>query len=90
MRDLEVLCVPDCPNLPVLLERLEAATSGSTPIRTTVLDPGSPAPAGFAGSPTLLIDGVNPFGEAGAADASACALTVPSPAQLKEALDPQR
>jgi alkylmercury lyase len=57
---LEVLHVPDCPNLPPLLDRLRALTN--LPIRTREIHTDSEATnSGMAGSPTLLINGADPF-----------------------------
>jgi Alkylmercury lyase len=64
---LEVLHVPDCPNLPTMLERLAAVTD--LPITTRLIDSDTDAARfGMAGSPTLLIDGVDPFTAAGDRD----------------------
>jgi hypothetical protein len=61
---LEVLHVPDCPNLPSLLERLAQVTD--VPVVTRVIESDADASRfGMAGSPTLLVDGVDPFAEAG-------------------------
>ncbi|WP_406055421.1 alkylmercury lyase family protein [Kribbella sp. NBC_00889] len=82
---LEVLHVPDCPNLLPLLERLAQVTD--LPISTRMIE--SPADAerfGMAGSPTLLIDGQNPFAM-GATPSLACRLSVPSTKQLREAVN---
>ena len=62
MHDIELQYVADCPNLPVLLERLEAVTCGRVDIRLREVDPDTLLPAGFSGSPTLLINGQNPYG----------------------------
>ena len=57
---LEVLHVPDCPNLAVMLDRLGQATD--LPVSTRVIGAGADAARfGMAGSPTLLIDGIDPF-----------------------------
>jgi len=57
---LEVLHVPDCPNLSPMLERLAQVTD--LPVATRVIDSDAEAAKfGMAGSPTLLIDGVDPF-----------------------------
>ena len=57
---LEVLHVPDCPNLSPMLERLAQVTD--LPVATRVIDSDAEAARfGMAGSPTLLIDGVDPF-----------------------------
>lgn len=57
---LEVLHVPDCPNLPPLLDRL--AEASDLPVATREIDTEDDAAQfGMAGSPTLLVDGVDPF-----------------------------
>ncbi|ADB31718.1 hypothetical protein Kfla_2651 [Kribbella flavida DSM 17836] len=57
---LEVLHVPDCPNLPPLLERLAEVTD--RPVTTRPIASAEDAARfGMAGSPTLLIDGIDPF-----------------------------
>lgn len=62
---LEVLHVPDCPNLSPLLERLAEVTA--LPVATRVIDSDADAARfGMAGSPTLLVDGVDPFAAADA------------------------
>ncbi|MFC9693896.1 alkylmercury lyase family protein [Kribbella sp. NPDC056951] len=57
---LEVLHVPDCPNLAPMLDRLRAATD--LPVSTRVIETEA---SGMAGSPTLLIDGIDPFAAEG-------------------------
>jgi hypothetical protein len=95
---LEVLHVPDCPNLAPMLDRLGQATDLS--ISTRVIDTDADAARfGMAGSPTLLIDGVNPFSVAGNSEERAgtvsCRLyrddsgrivTAPSVEQLRAAI----
>ncbi|MEU4191624.1 alkylmercury lyase family protein [Kribbella sp. NPDC026611] len=92
---LEVLHVPDCPNLSPLLERLAEVTD--LPTSTRVIDNDADAARfGMAGSPTLLIDGVDPFAEAGGCECGvSCRLyrddtgrIVPAPSvdQLRDAL----
>jgi hypothetical protein len=67
---LEVLHIVDCPNLPPLLERLAAVTD--LPVTTRVIDSDKEAAElGMAGSPTLLINGVDPF----AADDGDCGVS---------------
>jgi hypothetical protein len=64
---IEVLHIPDCPNLPLLLQQLRGVTA--IPIITHVIDSDRDAARfGMAGSPTLLIDGVDPFGSPGQGD----------------------
>jgi len=68
---LEVLHVPDCPNLPPLLERLGEATD--RPVTTRVIESDEQAAEfGMNGSPTLLIDGADPFT---ATDGCACGVS---------------
>jgi hypothetical protein len=57
---LEVLHVPDCPNLAPLLARLAELTD--LPVATRVIDSDADAARfGMAGSPTLLVDDADPF-----------------------------
>ncbi|MEV0288655.1 alkylmercury lyase family protein [Kribbella sp. NPDC050820] len=57
---LEVLHVPDCPNLLPLLEHLAEVTD--LPVVTRVVETEADAARlGMAGSPTLLVDGKDPF-----------------------------
>jgi Alkylmercury lyase len=61
---LEVLHVPDCPNLPTMLERLARVTD--LPVVSRVIETEADAAQfGMAGSPTLLVDGVDPFAVSG-------------------------
>jgi hypothetical protein len=65
---LTVLAVEDCPNAPVLAERLAAVLAGREGIsvsREVISDEGAAARWGMHGSPTLLIDGADPFAEPG-------------------------
>ncbi|TDW94498.1 alkylmercury lyase-like protein [Kribbella pratensis] len=57
---LEVLHVPDCPNLVPMLQRLAEASDLHVTTRLIETDADA-AEFGMAGSPTLLIDGVDPF-----------------------------
>jgi hypothetical protein len=61
---LEVLHVPDCPNLSPLLECLAQVTDLPVAIRVIETD-AEAARFGMAGSPTLLVDGVDPFAAPG-------------------------
>lgn len=87
MLDIEVQYVADCPNLPVLLERLTAVTCGHVDIRLREVNPDTPLPAGFSGSPTLLINGQNPYGSADPVAGVTCTLHIPSVSELKGVLD---
>ena len=59
---LEVLHVPDCPNLLAMLDRLREASD--IPVVTRVVRTEAEAVQwGMAGSPTLLVDGHDPFAQ---------------------------
>ena len=75
--DVELLVVPDCPSeIPAarLVRRvLDDFGLTATPVRTTVIRTLQDARRrGFPGSPTVLIDGEDPFGEPGQEPALAC------------------
>lgn len=75
--ELTVLAVPDCPNAPVLQQRLAgliAGRPGVTVTRRDITDLAEAARWGMQGSPTLLIDGSDPFAVPGTAPAVACRL----------------
>jgi hypothetical protein len=92
---LEVLHVADCPNLSPMLQQLAEATD--LPVTTIQVDTDADANhLGMAGSPTLLLDGVDPFTRAGECNCSvSCRLyrdetgrIVPAPSvqQLRDAI----
>jgi hypothetical protein len=92
---LEILYVPDCPNLAPMLAHLRQVTD--LPIATHEISTTSDAAAaGMSGSPTLLVNGVDVFADRGQpADGPACRIyrdehgavvPVPSVAQLRQAL----
>jgi predicted DsbA family dithiol-disulfide isomerase len=75
--ELTVLAVPGCPNAPVLEQRLAEALAGrpaATVARRVITDMDEAARWGMRGSPTLLIDGRDPFAVPGAGPAVACRL----------------
>jgi uncharacterized Zn-binding protein involved in type VI secretion len=94
---ITVLTVPDCPNLAVVRDRITAALAGRTAV-VDLIELGDEAEAareGMAGSPTVLIDGVDPFARAGAAPSVSCRLYrgadgkvggAPSVEELRQAL----
>ena len=62
--ELTVLTVPDCPNAAAFEERLAAALADypdAVVRRRQVADEREAAETGMAGSPTLLINGADPF-----------------------------
>ncbi|MGH3460080.1 MAG: hypothetical protein ACRDP9_01275 [Kribbellaceae bacterium] len=92
---LEVLHIPDCPNLTPLMERLAEVTA--LPVTTRVIRTDAEGAADvMAGSPTLLIDDVDPFTATGDADCGvSCRLyrdpagrivSAPSVEQLRDAI----
>ncbi|MGW2741358.1 thioredoxin family protein [Streptomyces sp. NPDC001450] len=94
---ITVLTVPDCPHAPVVAERLTQALDGrgAEVQRIEVEDPEQAAQLGMTGSPTVLIDGVDPFAVSGAPASLSCRLYrgpegrvegAPSIADLRRAL----
>ena len=64
MLELSVLVVPDCPNDPVLLERLGLVLADYPDARVTrfvIRDEAEALRLGMRGSPTLLVNGIDPF-----------------------------
>ncbi len=97
--ELTVLAVPDCPNVSLLEERLAGALAGRPGVRLTrrvIADEGEAARWGMRGSPTLLVNGRDPFPAPGSGPALACRLYpaahgrlegAPAVAALRQALD---
>ncbi|WP_326763538.1 DsbA family protein [Streptomyces sp. NBC_01591] len=96
---VEVVVVKECPNEQLAVGRLrqalEAAGLDEADVVTRVVtDQAEAERIGFTGSPTILIDGEDPFAEAGQAQGMACRLYrtpegldgAPSVAQLQQAL----
>jgi hypothetical protein len=95
---ITVLTVPDCPNTPLAAERIAGALDGrAVPVEVVeVRDEARAAEVGMTGSPTILVDGVDPFAVPGAEPSLSCRLyrradgTVvggaPSEADLRDAL----
>jgi hypothetical protein len=73
--ELTLLAVPDCPNLPMLEERLAEVLAdwpGATVMREVISDPHEAARLGMHGSPTLLVNGEDPFAGPATPPAVAC------------------
>jgi hypothetical protein len=75
--DVELLVVPDCPNESGALSALRLAfelvgLTGQSVRRTVIASQEHAQERGFVGSPTILIDGVDPFGIPGQSPAVAC------------------
>ncbi|MGW1884941.1 organomercurial lyase [Streptomyces sp. NPDC001970] len=95
---ITVLTVPDCPNAPVIEERIARAAAGrSVKVELVeVADQEQAARLGMTGSPTVLIDGVDPFAVPGAPASLSCRLYrgadgrvegAPSVVELRHVLD---
>ena len=85
VRDIAVLYFEDCPNVSVVLGHLVDCDVDPRTVRMVVVGSG-PIPSGFAGSPTVLIDGVNPVGISGDGFDVSCSLRMPTAEQLRDAL----
>jgi hypothetical protein len=75
--ELVLLTVPDCPNAAAFEERLAAALSGHPAAvvrRRVVGGEREAAEAGMHGSPTLLVDGSDPFAAPGEPPSLSCRL----------------
>ena len=96
---LTVLAVLDCPNAPLLGDRLAAVLDGRAGVSVSqqvISDEGEAARWGMHGSPTLLIHGVDPFAEPGQPPSLSCRLYrdengqlsgSPSVGQLRQAIE---
>lgn len=71
-----VLTVADCPNAPVVRERITAALGGREAVveLCEVHDEAEAGARGMTGSPTVLIDGIDPFAPEGAVPSVSCRL----------------
>jgi predicted DsbA family dithiol-disulfide isomerase len=96
--ELTVLAVPGCPNAPVLADRLAAVLPARADVSVShqvISDEGEAARWGMRGSPTLLIDGTDPFAGPGQPTGMSCRLYrdddgqvsgAPSASQLRQAI----
>lgn len=96
--ELTVLALPDCPNAPLLEQRLAEVVAGRADItvrRIEITSLAAAAQHGMHGSPTLLVNGSDPFAQPGTEPALACRLyrddagrpaPAPSVAALRQAL----
>ena len=96
--ELTVLAVPECPTAAVLNERLAVALAGHTDVSMTwheITDAQQAADLGMHGSPTLLVNGVDPFLREGETTSVSCRIFndaqqnpggTPSVARLREIL----
>ena len=74
--EITLLHVADCPNLNLARERLADAVArtgtAATVTERLVTGPTEAAALSFAGSPTILVDGCDPFPHTGIAAGLAC------------------
>ena len=94
--NIDLLVIPDCPHTDgaeaLLRTALDDVGLGSIPIRVAVIETQEHAARrDFAGSPTILIDGRDPFAQPEATTALACrvypgASGLPDPRDLRQAL----
>jgi hypothetical protein len=96
---LTVLAVPGCPNLPVLDDRLAAVLDGRADVSVShevITDEREAARWGMHGSPTLLIDGTDPFARPAQPPSMSCRLYrdddghasgAPSVGQLRQVIE---
>jgi hypothetical protein len=96
--DLTVLAVPDYPNVMLLEERLAQVLEGRRDVtvsRQVIADQDEAARRGMPGSPTILVDGIDPFAEPGQPASVSCRLCrdgggqvdgAPSASQLRQAI----
>jgi hypothetical protein len=99
---LQILHVPDCPNVALLAARLDEVLTGRADVEVeqlVVADQDEAAALGMTGSPTLLVDGTDPFADPGQLPSMSCRLYVeetgavagaPSATQLRAVLAGQR
>jgi hypothetical protein len=75
---IELLVVPDCPHEAAAAELIKAAVADTgvraTITRTIIASENRARERGFIGSPTILLNGSDPFAPAEAATALACRL----------------
>jgi hypothetical protein len=73
---IEILHVPDCPNLDLLDQRLHEALADRPAVIThqLVADVDTAMTTGMTGSPTLLLDGHDPFEREGLQPSVSCRL----------------
>ncbi|TFB66190.1 thioredoxin family protein [Cryobacterium sp. Hz9] len=79
MATIELLHIAGCPNSEETLHRLQLAVNitlpSNTPIKSTLIDSAETAAnSPFAGSPTILVEGVDLFTTDGRANDLACGI----------------
>ena len=94
-----LLAVPDCPNVTLLQQRLAQVLEGRDDVsvsRHVIADEEEAARRGMHGSPTILVDGIDPFAEPGQLASMSCRLYrdcdghldgAPAVGQLRQAIE---
>lgn len=97
--EIELLAVPDCPNEADAVELITTAVADArllaTVTRTLIATPEQARQRGFVGSPTILLNGADPFAQPDAVVALACRLYstpdgvrgIPTLPELRQALE---
>jgi len=84
--DIELLVIPDCPNDAAALDLIRTAVAdtqvSATVTRTVIADERLARQRGFVGSPTIRLNGTDPFARPEAPVALACRL-YPTPEGLR-------
>ncbi|MFB7553901.1 DsbA family protein [Streptomyces sp. NPDC056154] len=91
---IEVVVVQGCPNEQLTAGRLRQALEAADVVTRVVTNRAEAERIGFTGSPTILINGEDPFAEAGRAQGMTCRLYrtpegsdgAPSVSRLQQAL----
>jgi len=87
--ELQVLAVEACPHVAEFDERLAAALADGEAalVRHRVIaSEAEAAAAGMHGSPTLLVNGVDPFAAPGQPTSMSCRLAIPAVEELRRVL----
>ncbi|HET9894448.1 MAG TPA: hypothetical protein VFQ44_05895 [Streptosporangiaceae bacterium] len=90
--ELTVLSVPGCPHVPILARRLDEVLGQRSEIAVRYVEIDSEQAAieaGMRGSPTLLINGADPFTAPSAVPGLYCRLDLPSLPRLRDAITGQ-
>jgi len=82
-----VLGIPGCPGVPLLEQRLAEALAGrpAVRVRRAINDAREAAQCGMCGSPTLLVNGHDPFAVPGMGPALACRMYLGDSGRLEGA-----
>lgn len=84
---IEIQFTEDCPNAADIVDLVQALARDRPKIQVHLraVSEGRPIPNGFSGSPTVLIDGKNPFNAVNV-DGPSCALHPPTSSDVEVAI----